>query len=82
MNIEMMKKEILKVYSGPKWVAKMKKMPDNQVIAIYYHFLKAGRFKKAEKDRQAKKKLEGFQPKQLSFDDVLVGWDLASGPDK
>lgn len=34
-DIEMQRAFVTDLYSGPKWAAKVKKMPDAQVIAIY-----------------------------------------------
>ena len=46
MSIEQMRDILCKQYhSAPKWVAKVSKMSDNQVIAIYMRMLNAGRIK-------------------------------------
>lgn len=37
MSVEQMRNEIKKPY-GPKWHKRVDKMPDKQVIAIYYRF--------------------------------------------
>ena len=46
MNVEQMRDILCKQYhNAPKWVDKVSKMPDNQVIAIYMRMLNAGRIK-------------------------------------
>ena len=46
MSIEQMRDVLCKQYhSAPKWVDKVSKMSDNQVIAIYMRMLNAGRIK-------------------------------------
>ena len=72
MKTEQMRHEISKVYKGAGWQKKVKKMNENQVIAIYYKFLAHGKFK-------APPKSYGFSPAviiadeyhQISFDDIL-----------
>lgn len=46
MSTDQMRSEISKVYPGKKWSDKVKKMSDNQVIAIYRKFLQEGKFTK------------------------------------
>ena len=81
MKIESMRSEIGKVYSGAGWAKKVKRMPDAQVLAVYYNFLKNDRFKK----KKIEKKSYGREAKQLTFDDFVptmyIGWDLATTPD-
>ena len=72
MKTEQMRHEISKVYKGAGWQKKVKKMNENQVIAIYYKFLANGKLK-------ASPKAYGFSPAviiadeyhQISFDDIL-----------
>ena len=40
-----MKREILKVYSGPNWAFKVENMSDKQIAAVYLRFLNQGKFK-------------------------------------
>lgn len=42
---EQMKREILKVYSGPNWAFKVEKMSDKQIAAVYLRFLNQGKLK-------------------------------------
>ena len=37
-------------YRSPKWQDKVQRMPDNQVIALYYKFKKDGLFDKRRKE--------------------------------
>ena len=72
MKTGQMRHEISKVYKGVRWQKKVKKMNENQVIAIYYRFLVNGKLK-------APPKVYGFSPAviiadeyhQISFDDIL-----------
>ena len=72
MKTEQMRHEISEVYKGAGWQKKVKKMNENQVIAIYYRFLANGKLK-------APPKAYGFSPAviiadeyhQISFDDIL-----------
>lgn len=67
-SVEDMRYAISKVYPGKSWQYKVSRMPDYQVIAIYYSFLRSGKF-----DQPAKKKKEEevYYPVQLTFDDIL-----------
>lgn len=76
MNVELMRSEISNVYTGKGWKNKVGKMSTVQVIAVYHSFVKNGRF------RTQKKKQEGMvKYKQLSFDDLLIGYDEGFGKD-
>ena len=39
MNINQMRSFIIKAYPGDGWLSKVKRMPDNQIMAIYYNIL-------------------------------------------
>lgn len=41
MSIEQMRAALKKSYPGPKWAAKVDKMPDKQVAATYTRLLNA-----------------------------------------
>jgi hypothetical protein len=45
-QIDVMRRDISKVYDGPNWKAKVKHMPDGQVFAIWNKFCDEGKFKK------------------------------------
>ena len=45
MSVALMKREILKVYSGPNWAFKVEKMSDKQIAAVYLRFLNQGKLK-------------------------------------
>lgn len=62
MTHELMRMAIADAYPGDRWKVKCNAMPDNQVIAIYNHFLRDGVF---EKLRVARKKVQA-QPKELN----------------
>lgn len=78
MKIESMRSEIGKVYSGAGWAKKVKRMPDAQVLAVYYSFLKNDRFKKKKK---MEPKSYGMEARQITFDDIIYGFDEARSPD-
>ena len=43
-NIVEMRKQIIKVYgNSQKWVAKVNKMPDGQILALYQSLVKQGK---------------------------------------
>ncbi len=62
MKTEQMRHEISKVYKGAGWQKKVKKMNENQVIAIYYKFLANGKLKAV---------IIADECHQISFDDIL-----------
>ena len=45
MQLYQMRERVSRVYSGPGWKRQVEKMPDDQVIALYYKFLMEGRIK-------------------------------------
>lgn len=45
MGVEQMRSAIVKAYPGKKWADKVKKMSDNQVIAIYNRLLQSGKLR-------------------------------------
>lgn len=44
MNVEQMRTELMKIY-GPHWAERVKKMKDNQIIALYKKMKLKGHFK-------------------------------------
>ena len=44
-HIDVMRRDISKVYDNPTWRAKVKHMPDGQVFAIWNKFCDEGKFK-------------------------------------
>jgi len=47
MTISNMRDWVISAYPGDKWKEKVKKMPDDQIIPIYYRLIKKGRIKGA-----------------------------------
>ena len=43
-TIDVMRRDISKVYDGPNWKTKVKHMPDGQVFAIWNKFCDEGKF--------------------------------------
>ena len=80
MLVEKMKKEISVVYPNQTWEIKVKNMNPSQVLAIYYSFLKQGKF-----DADKVKRSKGPKYEQLAFDffdcGYWMGVDLARGDD-
>ena len=66
MKTEQMRHEISKVYKGAGWQKKVKKMNEDQVIAIYYKFLANGKLK-----APSKAVIIADEYHQISFDDIL-----------
>lgn len=64
MSVREMRAAISKAYESATWRDKVKTMPDNQVIAIYYSMLTGKRL-----DRNRPK----HNPNQISMDDILKG---------
>jgi hypothetical protein len=56
MTVSQMRAAINKVYPTPKWQNKVAHMPDHQIIAIYFDFLKRNVFEEARKARAAAKR--------------------------
>ena len=65
MKTGQMRHEISKVYKGAGWQKKVKKMNEDQVIAIYYKFLANGKLKAPSKA------VIIADEYQISFDDIL-----------
>ena len=68
MDVSNMRYAIAGAYPGDRWKNKCKMMPDNQVIAIFNHFLRDGVF---NKNRVGKKK-EDPNFRQLSLEDYGI----------
>jgi hypothetical protein len=81
MNVEVMRKELLKVYPNKTWETKVKKMQPMQVIAVYTNFLKNDRFKVTKVSKEPAKEFTLQEFEQLTFDDILMGIDWANGSD-
>ena len=81
MRIQTIRVEISKVYPNDIWAKKVQKMSDNQAIAIWYSFQKAGKFDKPIVSMP--KNLGGSQSyEQLSlFDNMIFGYDEGSAED-
>lgn len=51
-GVKRMRTAIIDAYPGPKWESRVNAMADNQVIAIYNHFLRAGVFTRLHQPRK------------------------------
>ena len=79
-SVDDMRDDISKVYAGPEWKKKVKRMSDRQVMAIYYSFCENGKFDKKTTKLHNEKPRESVQAnepevyfqadiaEQLSFD--------------
>lgn len=63
MEVDEMRTKIMSVYPFFTWQDRVRHMKNDQVIAIYYKFLKDGKFDK--------KKKKGKKPKQLYYQYTL-----------
>lgn len=68
-RVENLRIAVASAYPGKKWQEKVKYMPDNQIIAIYNHFVRDGVFNKI---RTPRNKSNGC--KQLTL------WDFGIDP--
>ena len=68
MSINQMRAAIAEVYTGNKWKRKVEKMHDDQIIAVYYKFLKNGKFEQHEPEIRDKKKMREPRKEVPSFD--------------
>lgn len=46
MSIEDMRGWVASAYKTKSWKAKVSKMPDNQILALYFRFAQQGKFNK------------------------------------
>lgn len=67
MTIEQMRGEIGLVYPGTAWAAKVSRMSDNQVYAVYQRMSVCGKLDEAKKERR--RKASAPVSKQLSIFD-------------
>lgn len=82
MKIDQMRNEIKEVYPNKTWSNKVDRMLDDQVLAVYYSFLKDGRLGPRElKVRNITQEYSEKHNLQLTFDDLLIGMDTSSGED-
>lgn len=52
MTIEMMRSMVSDAYPAESWKNRVKNMKDNQVAAVYFNFLRSGRFEKKPEKTQ------------------------------
>lgn len=45
MTNDQMRDKVMEAYPGDNWKQKVRRMPDDQIIAIYYRLLKSGKIK-------------------------------------
>jgi len=54
-NIEQMRQEVSALYNGTRWRRRVRRMPDDQVMAIFFRERKAAE-EKAKEDKKEKEK--------------------------
>lgn len=67
MEIPQMREMISNVYSSDTWRWKVERMPDHQVLAIYFDFLARGMFDKKQTKPKPKKESPTNKEAPLSF---------------
>lgn len=67
MTIDQMRGEISLAYSGPAWAARVSRMSDNQVCAVYHRLSVTGKLEEAAEERKRKASSPRF--KQISIFD-------------
>lgn len=80
-----MRQRVADAYDGLSWKEKVERMPDYQVVAIYYKFLKDGKFdekkpRRSDVGSQVKSVWAVEEPslpveepsQQLTFDDIFA----------
>lgn len=62
VRIETMRTELMKLYDGPSWKARVMNWSTNQVYAVYMNCVKRGTFEKRKKElkEERKKKNGGY----------------------
>ena len=55
MSIEEMRGEIALAYTGEKWKARVSRMGDSQVFAVYTRLSQTGKLEEAAKERETRK---------------------------
>ena len=68
MSVDQMREAITKVYDNPTWAYKVRRMADNQVIAIYRTMQKTGKFDKKRKQGTLRK---GKKYRQMTIFDFV-----------
>lgn len=56
IRIETMRAELVKLYDGPSWKAKVSNWPTNRIYAVYMSCLKNGRFEKRKQQLEEQHK--------------------------
>lgn len=67
----MMRDEISNVYDTKSWRNKVDEMYDDQVIAIYYSFLRTGKINKVLKKEKPEIDPANLNPEQLNFFNLI-----------
>ena len=73
MTIEQMRGEISLAYSGQAWAARVSRMSESQVCAVYHRLSTTGKLEEAEKERRQKASSPYIYGKQMSLFDKEYG---------
>lgn len=68
MSINQMRAAIVEVYTSNKWRRKVEKMHDDQIIAVYYKFLRNGKFEQRKPKIHNKNEMREPHKEVPSFD--------------
>lgn len=71
VTVDYMRSAISDVYPSREWRERVDRMPNDQIIAIYYDFLKYGRFEKGPAKKPAPKTDVKYE--QLTIFDFMKG---------
>lgn len=61
MSIEQMRTSISNVYDSLRWKNRVKRMADNQVVAIYHSFERGGKFNQKSLSRESFHQMNLFE---------------------
>lgn len=72
ISVEQMRERVQEEYQGKAWRDKVTKMPDNQVIRLYYSFNERGKAVggKPKRPRKPHRERPRDRCEQLSFEDM------------
>lgn len=68
MTVNQMRGEISLAYPGGAWAARVNRMSDNQVIAVYHRLSTTGKLEEAAKERKNKKPAPLYFQQMSMFD--------------
>ena len=73
LSVDQMREHVMEAYKGQSWRDKVAKMPDSQVIRLYYSFNERGKNNgnnRPHRPRKPRREKRRDRCEQLSFDDI------------